>query len=1242
MHKKKTLLFSGSFLALLLIAIALLPSFFSTKMGKQTLLSLINRHLPGTVEVQSISLGWSGDQKIQGLLYKETDNNLQISCPEISCNSGLWQCLFSSDLGIIQMQSPTVEVQSHISTPIAPKKPQIQAASFLGSLPINSLLPHIAISKTCDFRIEQGKVSIFSDKTPSIVLNALTGHVLVQEKSLSGKIQANTEQKDLQGTIFIESNWTLDTSLEVKATLTHFPVEGADTLLSKAQPHYRGYLTDAIGPVLDLQCHIKIAQEECLATLQVQSANIEAHIQTELKENELTLSSPASLRVSLSPEFLEKAKKTHTYLQAIEFNAPFALSISLDQLHIPKTNTDIAFTEAAFEGRVETKPYLLSDLTLGCKGRFSSNLLSKEVFTHIDLQIQKKKETATSYVDVTLKEPLGPTKHAVASFHLGKTPTSFLQSLFPHTSFATDVLGNYIEATGSLERDALAIAFHSELLQAPKANFAWENDVFSLQEPIQIHYSISPASLSHFLPSSSIALQNSSSIEMTLSSLRYSSLQEMSMQAKIAASPLLFKNLFSLQNYEVNNFSCQIDIQSLSKISLQIKSDPFDLTFEGGANLSNHTVFWGKPLQARYTLSDQEMKLLYLGSTHPKLAQKTPCYLQIDPETVSWIAPSLDQMKFTAHLQIPTLSLQNTSGKEQVVIQNLQSSLELLGTQNTAKISLTSQIDQGTISCDATLQKIFSKDPKIDARIKMQQFPFQLINTAMPSITPLTPFLGSALDATLHIEADSQSQTCWIDAKNSLLQITGGLTIDRQGLFLTKAKTPLQVDFTLTPKAYESLAKYTNRPFYLEKNTVIKASISELKVPFLSPVSKTPDLKRLLIQAQIENQEISFKHKDTKKSLQLQNSKLFLQKKDEKTPLTLRLDTFAEGSQKGSLHIDAVCKQLLTPQGDFQLSHMHCDLNAAFKTFPSGALDIALPSNGKQKDPFVNLLGSSFDLSLKASLQDAAGPIQLQLKSPNVQFSLDGALKAGTLVLNQNMWLQCAITPATSRVLLQEVNPLSISSLSSTTPLTLEIASQGFSVPVSPFSLQNIQIPQGRITLGKLFCHNEGNLNLTLGLLKSQQIAQNDQLVLWFAPLDFHIKQGIVQVDRTEILIADIYDVALWGKIDLPGNRVNMNLGLTAPCLKAALNVRDLPADYVLHIPLTGTLDHVDLNKKVATSKIVALTLWQNKELAGSAAGGGFGGALVGGLLNQVLTPPGNDSPTPPAKHPFPWESKPK
>ena len=157
-----------------------------------------------------------------------------------------------------------------------------------------------------------------------------------------------------------------------------------------------------------------------------------------------------------------------------------------------------------------------------------------------------------------------------------------------------------------------------------------------------------------------------------------------------------------------------------------------------------------------------------------------------------------------------------------------------------------------------------------------------------------------------------------------------------------------------------------------------------------------------------------------------------------------------------------------------------------------------------------------------------------------------------------------------------------------------------------------------------------------LGLLKSKQAGQNKQLELWFAPIDFSIRQGVLDLERTEVLVASTYDIALWGRIDIPANRVNMVLGLTAPCLNAAFNIRDLPSDYVLHIPLTGTLDHVELNKTVATSKIVALTLWQSKSVAGPAAG--VGGALVGGLLNKVLTPPGNEGSTPKAKKPYPWE----
>ncbi len=1239
MRKKKTLLFFGSFVALLLLVFTFLPSFFSTQVGKPILLSLINRHLPGALDIQTLSLSWIGPQEIHGLTYTEKDKNLQVSCARISCSSGLWQCFFSSDLGSLVVQAPKIEIHPPHIYPAFPAKPQIQAASLIGSVPVSDLLPHLNIIKTCDIEIQQGQISIFSDKTPSILLDALTSDISIQKKSLFLKIQGNSSQKNLHGTFAVESNWVLDSSLEVKATLSHFPIEGADALLSRTAPQYRGYLTEAIGPFLDLQCHVKIAQEECIASLQMQSAHIKGFIQTQLQDDIVTLSSPASLQLSLSSGFLQKLQKTSPTFQEIPLHTPLVLSVSLDQLQIPKEGTNICINQASFEGKIQTNPYAISDLTIGWKGNFSSQAFSEEVLTRVELQVQQKKELVSSFADIHFKHPLGPSRQIEASFQLAKTPTHFLQNLFPQAALAKDMLGRHIEAEGSWQGQNISLSFRSEFLQIPQIHLMREENVISLKDPAQIQYLINPDALTYFLSPATASLKSPSTAKVTLSSLQYVSSQEVKMQAQISASPLLFSKFFSLESYEIHNLKCQLDMQSLSKITMKATSDPFDLDFEGGVDLSHHTLFWEKPIKVRYALTEQILKFAYTGKRYPRLVQNTPMYVQIDPANVSWRQPSLDQMQYTAHLQVPTLSLQNPSDKEAIVIQNLLGTFEFLGLQNMVKASLSSQVNEGTVSCEATVGKALSSSPDIKTRVQVEKFPLKLVNMAFPSLEPLTPLIGSSLDATIQIAANSQSKTCQIESKSPLLQVTGGVTIDSQGIYLTQAKSPLQLEFQLTPQAYAVLTKNSNRPFYLEKNALINASISQLSVPFLSATDPTLDLKNLVMQMKIENPEICFKHKDTKKSLQLQNSQLVLQKKDAKTPLTLRLDTSAEGSEKGSLHIDAVCKQLLNPQGQFHLSHMECDIHASLETFPSSVLDIAFPLTHKQKDPFFHLLGPSFNLLVTGSLKDTNGQVVLQMKSPNVQISLDGAIKKGTLLLNKNMWAQCAITPETSKVLLQEVNPLSISSVSSSTPLTLEIASQGFAFPLSPFALQSVQIPQGRITLGKLFCHNEGNLHLALGLLKSQQIRQNERLELWFAPLDFHIQDGMLQVDRTEILIAGLYDVALWGQISLPQDRVHMNLGLTASCLKAALNIQDLPSDYVLHIPLTGTLSNVQLNKKVATSKIVALTLWQNKELAGAAAGGGWGGALVGGLLNQVVAPPGNDSPTPPARHPFPWES---
>ena len=124
--------------------------------------------------------------------------------------------------------------------------------------------------------------------------------------------------------------------------------------------------------------------------------------------------------------------------------------------------------------------------------------------------------------------------------------------------------------------------------------------------------------------------------------------------------------------------------------------------------------------------------------------------------------------------------------------------------------------------------------------------------------------------------------------------------------------------------------------------------------------------------------------------------------------------------------------------------------------------------------------------------------------------------------------MQMTLTPDLSQVLLNAVNPLSLSAISAAAPITLEIPAQGFSYPIYPSNDSQINIPSGRLDLGKLTCHNEGNLNITLGLLKLNQFSKNQDLELWFAPLDFHIANGEMDCERTEILIANTYQVCVW------------------------------------------------------------------------------------------------------------------
>lgn len=327
----------------------------------------------------------------------------------------------------------------------------------------------------------------------------------------------------------------------------------------------------------------------------------------------------------------------------------------------------------------------------------------------------------------------------------------------------------------------------------------------------------------------------------------------------------------------------------------------------------------------------------------------------------------------------------------------------------------------------------------------------------------------------------------------------------------------------------------------------------------------------------------------------------------------------------GSVHLDAACAR--TEQA----------LSIAATDLPVAAVDeIVSIFYPEYAGIATGMLGKSVNFSFESKTSEGTQtvPLLATVQSPLLQFSLNAAFSDGLIELREPFHAQMKITRELSRLFLKEVNPLSISYLYSQGPVTLDIPVEGFSLACAPFSIENSTIPNGRIQLGKIACSNEGNVNTALDLLKAHQFDHTQELLLWFAPLDLHLSQGILDIERTEILLANTFDIALWGQLDFPAQQVDMVLGLTAQALRKAFGIQKLPDDYVLTIPMTGKTDDVKINTTKAAAKVALLLATQQKVLTQK---GGSAGALIGGLLKQMATLPGNED-VPPAKHPFPWE----
>ncbi len=638
-----------------------------------------------------------------------------------------------------------------------------------------------------------------------------------------------------------------------------------------------------------------------------------------------------------------------------------------------------------------------------------------------------------------------------------------------------------------------------------------------------------------------------------------------------------FSLLLSTQNFKSRNFTLKIDSSELQLNSSLHLPDPWhQLTLNGEALLQ--------------------------GTTH----------INFSAETLSAITAQIqgDLFKATATGSYDPTSQQVTTkfNADPFHLQGISinaATLSLIGNLQTRQgtFQFSSAVDQGTLQASGT----FVGAEKIDAHATLSHIPTTLANLFFKNPPPLEALVGPFLDATADLSSHQQKNQVALKISSQNLTLEAFLLDLNSTLTTTK---PTRLTWTLTPEGYTALDHWMNTtptPLTLSKPAVINMTLPTLLIPY-------HQLSQTTYQSQLAIDTLAFS------GTQLNQIKISAEHTSPQGPLVFQLIAQAANGSA-------------TVNGNFDLASGSTQLKTQIDQFPTEALDIVAHALGQTTLSFSALLGPQMNLTASASLTDWNGPLELELNTPQMRSSLKGTVTAGVLTLNDTFHLQMSLTKEASQAIFK-------SSFSSNAPLTLEIPPQGFSYPLNPFNPANMTIPSGRLELGKITCHNEGNLNTTLGLLKQSQYSKNQDLELWFAPLDFHLNQGIMDCERTEILLANSYQICTWGNVNFISRWVDMTLGLTASCLKKAFGIEDLPSSYVLQIPMEGPLDDVKIDTSKATSKVTTLLLWQQKSLAGSLAGG-KAGALLGKFVNKALPLPDGSAKAPAPKHPFPWESSP-
>lgn len=288
----------------------------------------------------------------------------------------------------------------------------------------------------------------------------------------------------------------------------------------------------------------------------------------------------------------------------------------------------------------------------------------------------------------------------------------------------------------------------------------------------------------------------------------------------------------------------------------------------------------------------------------------------------------------------------------------------------------------------------------------------------------------------------------------------------------------------------------------------------------------------------------------------------------------------------------------------------------------------ALNLQKEKKEQAQALIGEKVSIDATCTFENLEqGSVHISYQGTNSTFALEGSIENATLYLDKPATLFVTVNPNLSRLILGKINPLLISTVSSDRKLSLQINPEGFAVPLFPFSLETIQIPNAAIVIGVVSVSDQGLLSSIFNQLQPKE--QSKHLSIWFTPQYFSVMNGFIQIMRTDFLIANTFPLAFWGSIDMMNQTIDSEIGISRFALQHSLQIPSGNPQDLVTLALYGNLNDPEIDTTTFGTKIAALLAEKNT---------GDIGTVIGALLQQSTAAPFSKKAPPPTTNPLPWQ----